>query len=75
MIIGFMQVVSQSDAQGTVKVVSSLADVQGQNFDSQTVLIAEKVGGNEDIPVSLEGSNLSLILIFRLHQRNSSSPS
>ena len=44
--------VSQAEATGAVKVISSLADVQGQDFATPTVLVAGQVGGNEDIPVS-----------------------
>lgn len=31
----------------------SLADVQGQDFDTPQILIAERVGGMEDIPVRI----------------------
>lgn len=34
-------------------VLPSLADVQGKDFDTPHILIAERVGGMEDIPVSL----------------------
>ena len=45
-----MQVVSQAEAQGRIKVVA-LSEVQGKHFEEPTVLIAEAVGGMEDIPV------------------------
>lgn len=44
------QVVSQAEAQGRVK-VAALSEVQGRRFEEPTVLIAEAVGGMEDIPV------------------------
>ena len=44
------QVVSQAEAQGRVKVVA-LSEVQGKHFEEPTVVIAEAVGGMEDIPV------------------------
>ena len=47
-----LQVVSTADAAGRVAVLPSLADVQGRNFDTPHILIAERVGGMEDIPVS-----------------------
>ena len=45
------QVVSQAPAAGRVAVVQSLADIQGQVFQAQTVVVAGSVGGMEDIPV------------------------
>ena len=42
--------VSQAEAQGRVK-VAALSEVQGKHFEEPTVLIAEAVGGMEDIPV------------------------
>ena len=47
------QVVSTAEAAGRVAVLPSLADVQGRDFDTPHILIAERVGGMEDIPVSL----------------------
>lgn len=43
---------SQADAFGEVLVVDSLSDIQGKAFPSPTVIITERVGGMEDIPVS-----------------------
>ena len=45
------QVVSQAEACGEVRVVPSLEDIQGTEFPQQTIIIADRVGGNEDIPV------------------------
>jgi hypothetical protein len=46
-------VVSTAEAAGRVAVLPLLADVQGRDFDTPHILIAERVGGMEDIPVSL----------------------
>ena len=48
--IGGWQVVSPSNAFGTVNVVESLASVQGKKFGEPTVLVSDQVSGNEDIP-------------------------
>ncbi len=48
------QIVSQAPATGTVRVIADLADIQGQEFSSPTILIAEKVGGMEDIPANVQ---------------------
>jgi hypothetical protein len=53
MLPGLSQVVSTAEAAGRVAVLPSLADVQGRDFDTPHILIAERVGGMEDIPVSL----------------------
>lgn len=53
--VGDWQVVSQQDVTGRLKVIGSLADVQGQVFDEMTVLVAEEVGGMEDIPANVVG--------------------
>ncbi len=52
------QVVSQAEARGKVLVQPSLADIQGKQFDEATVIIAEQVGGMEDIPVTHAGHTL-----------------
>lgn len=44
----------QAPAAGTLQVISSLADVQGQHFESPVILVAEKVGGMEDIPANVQ---------------------
>ena len=46
-----MQVVSQAEAQGRVEVVA-LSEIQGKHFEELTIVIAENVGGMEDIPVT-----------------------
>lgn len=59
-----MQIVSQAEAGGEVA-VQELADIQGQSFDSSRVLVSNKIGGMEDIPVSYAG--LWCLLIFYIH--------
>lgn len=55
--------VSQADAFGEVLVIDSLAEIQGKAFPSPTVIITERVGGNEDIPVcTLSAQSLLLSL-------------
>lgn len=48
------QIVSQVPASGKVLCISSLADVQGVEYEEPVVLIADKVGGMEDIPVNVQ---------------------
>lgn len=47
----YVQVVSQAEAQGRVEVVA-LSEIQGKHFEEPTIVIAENVGGMEDIPVT-----------------------
>ena len=53
-----MQIVSQAEARGEVA-VQELADIQGQTFDSARVLVSNKIGGMEDIPVSPSAAHKS----------------
>ena len=48
--LGGWQVVSGGKATGRCRHVASLSAVQGQKFAEQTVLLADSVSGNEDIP-------------------------
>ncbi|KAI8469254.1 MAG: glutathione synthetase ATP-binding domain-like protein [Monoraphidium minutum] len=52
---GAWQVVSQASvpAAGEVVRYDSLADIQGATFDSPVVVLAERLGGNEDIPAGV----------------------
>lgn len=52
--LGHWQVVSQAAARGEVVVVGELSEVQGKRFSRPTVLLAERVGGEEDIPVGVQ---------------------
>ena len=51
--LGSWQVVSPApggSVRGEVAAVAALADVQGSSFSRPTVLLADAVGGDEDIP-------------------------
>ncbi|KAK9807043.1 hypothetical protein WJX72_011773 [[Myrmecia] bisecta] len=48
--VGSWQVVSQQAVVGKVSVLPSLADIQGRHFSQPLVVIAQQVGGMEDIP-------------------------
>lgn len=38
---------------GEAQVIASLADVQGKSYPHPVVLLAEHMGGNEDIPLGV----------------------
>jgi alpha-glucan,water dikinase len=48
--LGSWQVISQGQGMGQVEVVSFLRSVQGKSFARPTVIIADKVAGEEEIP-------------------------
>jgi alpha-glucan,water dikinase len=48
--LGGWQVISPAEAAGTVRVVDRLLAVQGQRYPDATVLVADAVAGNEEIP-------------------------
>ncbi|GAQ90596.1 Carbohydrate-Binding Module Family 45 protein [Klebsormidium nitens] len=48
--LGSWQVVSQAAAEGTVMVLTSLAEIQGEQYVKPRIVVAEQVGGMEDIP-------------------------
>eukprot|EP00897_Mesotaenium_endlicherianum_P008242 jgi/Mesen1/7446/ME000389S06789 len=53
--LGPWQIVSQVEARGEVVVIASLADIQGKSYASPTIVIANEVGGMEDIPENVTG--------------------
>lgn len=53
--LGGWQVISPGKARGRVRVVEHLLDVQGERFSEPTVLIADTVSGNEEIPEGVTG--------------------
>lgn len=61
-----VQIVSQAEARGEVA-VQELADIQGQIFDSARVLVSNKIGGMEDIPVSLPIVHLPTATCNNIH--------
>jgi alpha-glucan,water dikinase len=48
--LGDWQIVSRGEGAGRVEVVDTLRAVQGQEFKSATVVIADKVMGDEELP-------------------------
>ncbi|MEA3385532.1 MAG: PEP/pyruvate-binding domain-containing protein [Thermodesulfobacteriota bacterium] len=48
--LGSWQVIGQGQGTGQVEVVSDLRSVQGKDFARPTVIIADKVAGEEEIP-------------------------
>ena len=48
--IGNWQIISRGRGAGQVEVVDALRSVQGKRFDSPTVVVADKVTGDEEIP-------------------------
>jgi alpha-glucan,water dikinase len=48
--LGDWQVISPGHAAGEVEVVSKLRSIQGKAFDIPTVIVAEEVAGDEEIP-------------------------
>ncbi|GBD97615.1 MAG TPA: hypothetical protein ENG83_01570 [Nitrospirae bacterium] len=53
--LGDWQVISPGQAMGLVEVVDTLGSIQGKTFESPTVIIADKVMGDEEPP---EGVNV-----------------
>jgi alpha-glucan,water dikinase len=53
--LGAWQVISPARAAGTVRVVERLVSVQAERFAEPTVLVADAVGGNEEIPEGVTG--------------------
>ncbi len=48
--LGNWQVVSQGKGAGLVEVTSELKSVQGKNYDQSTVIVTDKIAGDEEIP-------------------------
>jgi alpha-glucan,water dikinase len=53
--LGGWQVVSPAAASGRLRVVARLIDVQGERFAEPTVLVADHVGGDEEVPEGATG--------------------
>lgn len=51
--LGSWQIISPASAGGYVEAVSHLRQVQGRIFTRPTVVVAQKVGGDEEIPESV----------------------
>lgn len=50
--VGAWQVVSQAVGGGELTLMGDLEGIQGRSFSSPVVIVAERLTGNEDIPVS-----------------------
>ncbi len=48
--LGGWQIISRGEAVGRMHVVDALRSVQGEQFDEPTILLADEVSGDEDIP-------------------------
>ncbi|MBN1842731.1 MAG: hypothetical protein JW883_10680 [Deltaproteobacteria bacterium] len=48
--LGNWQVISPGQGMGRLKVVDALRSVQGKDFTQQTVIVADKIAGDEEIP-------------------------
>ncbi len=48
--LGDWQVISRGEAAGKIEVVETLKSVQGKEYSSPVVIIADSVSGNEEIP-------------------------
>jgi alpha-glucan,water dikinase len=48
--LGNWQVICPSQAAGRVKVVDTLRSIQGKTFSMPAIIIADKIGGDEEIP-------------------------
>ncbi|HZY86788.1 MAG TPA: PEP/pyruvate-binding domain-containing protein, partial [Gemmataceae bacterium] len=53
--LGGWQVVSPAAASGRLRVVGRLIDVQGERFAEPTVIVADQVGGDEEVPEGVTG--------------------
>ena len=53
--LGGWQVVSPAAASGRLRVAARLIDVQGQRFAEPTVIVADAVGGDEEVPEGVTG--------------------
>jgi len=51
--MGSWQIVSNANAAGVVVPVASLADVVNMKYSQPTVIVADRVGGEEDIPIGV----------------------
>lgn len=53
--LGAWQVISPGSARGVVEVVARLREAQGRNFSQPTILVTDKVEGDEEIPPGVTG--------------------
>jgi len=74
--LGDWQVISPSSAVGEVQVVESFRTVQGQRFEQATIIVAEKVFGDEEPPEGVRAvitpSAVDLVSHVAVRARNAS---
>lgn len=74
--LGDWQVISPSSAVGEVHVVESFRTVQGQRFERPTIIVAEKVFGDEEPPEGVRAvitpSSVDLVSHVAVRARNAS---
>src|SRR5437667_3928079 len=74
--LGDWQVISPSIATGVVQLVESLRSIQGRAFDRPTVILAEKVYGDEEPPEGVRAvitpSSVDLVSHVAVRARNAS---
>ncbi len=71
---GPWQLISRREAEGRIKCVATLAEVQGTRFDEPTLLLAAQVRGDEEPPPGAVGiltrSNVDLVSHVAVRARN-----
>ncbi len=74
--LGDWQVISPSPAIGQIETVESLREVQGKKFAQPTILVAEKVHGDEEPPENVRAvitpSSVDLVSHVAVRARNAS---
>src|SRR6266516_4584934 len=74
--LGDWQVISPSEAAGEVQLVESLRSIQGRSFERPTVVVAERVYGDEEPPEGVRAvitpSSVDLVSHVAVRARNAS---
>jgi len=74
--LGDWQVISPSEATGEVQFVESLRSIQGRSFERPTVIVAERVYGDEEPPEGVRAvitpSSVDLVSHVAVRARNAS---
>jgi alpha-glucan,water dikinase len=72
--LGDWQVISRAEGAGRVKVVETLNSIQGEDFATPVVVIADSVAGNEEIPTGvtalLTGAVVDILSHLAVRARN-----
>ena len=74
--LGDWQIISPSAAIGRVEVVETLREIQGKTFGQPTIIVAEKVHGDEEPPANVHAvitpSSVDLVSHVAVRARNAS---